>query len=133
MESSNRETVEDFVEEANEAVPSQRQPSDREGGRHRRRRGRRRSSFDEPRAESEEEFLPDESGRQVYGQHMTDDEDDLDGQKITKITSWIDAIAPMIESNMDNHKRNPSDHRGRGSGGNRGGHRRRGGGSGNRG
>ncbi len=106
--------------------------------RRRRRRGgsRRRSSSDDVRDERVDEELDDTSvGRQAYGQHMNEEDED-DGERITKITSWIDAISPMIESNMENHKKNSGqDHRGRGRGNQRGGgggSRRRGGHSGHR-
>jgi hypothetical protein len=45
------------------------------------------------------------------------------------VTSWLDAISPMIEANLDNHKRNPGYDRNRGGGSRR---RNSSGGSGNR-
>jgi ribonuclease E len=95
--------------------------------RRRRRRGGRGRKTEESPAEISE--LDAVDGRQAYGRRMAEEEDSEDEpatNRIFKVTSWLDAISPIINANMENHKRNSShDHRGRGS--YRGGSRRRGG------
>jgi hypothetical protein len=66
--------------------------------------------------------------RQAYGQHMSDEEDsDMETERLTKITSWLDAISPMIDANMANHKKSSGDNRGGRGGHGGGGGRGRGG------
>ncbi len=102
--------------------------TDEGGKRRRRRRGRRgRKPTDEIRDGEVglDDVMTDD--RQAYGQHMADDEDDdMADERLTKITSWLDAISPMIDANMENHKKSSGDNRG-GRGGSGGGGRSGGG------
>ena len=107
-------------------------PADSDEPRKRRRRrrggtGRRPVSED---VASEEEESGSDSGRQVYGRHADDESDDDDEStgldRGFKVTAWADAIASIIDGNMENHKRPSSnDHRGRGGNRNNGSNRRR--------
>ena len=101
-------------------------------GRRRRRRGGRR-----PSSEAGDPISVDgEAGRQAFGRSTVDDDveedhEEVENLRIHKVTSWLDAISPMIDSNMANHKKNPGGDRNRGGSGG-GSRRRNNSGSGNR-
>ncbi len=99
-------------------------------GKRRRRRGGRPTGAETNKQASAD----DDSGRQAYGRSAAtddadEDQDEVENLRIHKVTSWLDAISPMIDSNMENHKKNPGGDRNRGGGGSR---RRNSGGSGQR-
>ncbi|MDZ4850461.1 MAG: hypothetical protein SGI77_14340 [Pirellulaceae bacterium] len=105
--------------------------------RRRRRRGGRSSSRPETEV-GEESPSDDTAGPQAYGRHAEDidtdpDDEEVENVRMHRVTSWLDAITLMIDSNMENHKRNPGQDRGRGNQnrGNNNNSRRRGSGGGN--
>jgi ribonuclease E len=117
LENHGQQTSFSTAEEGDEERPKRRR---------RRRGGRGRKSEESPAEVSELDAV---EGRQAYGRRMAEEEDTEDEpatNRIFKVTSWLDAISPIINANMENHKRSSShDHRGRGN--YRGGSRRRGG------
>ena len=100
--------------------------------RRRRRRGSRSGSRSEPASREDASNDDDATGPQAYGRHASEqdldeeDDDESESVRIHKVTSWLDAISPMIDANMENHKRNPGQDRGRGGSRSGGNSRRRG-------
>lgn len=97
-----------------------------------RRRRRRGGAGRRPLTEessSEDSGPATSSGRQVYGRHADEDDSDDDVESLDRgfqVTAWADAIASIIDRNMENHKRPSSnDYRGRGGNRNNGSSRRR--------
>ncbi len=121
----------DADDENDFASPVDAEPTASDEPRKRRRR-RRGGAGRRPVAEetsSDDSSPTTTSRRQVYGRHA--DEDDLDDNVDSldrgfQVTAWADAIASIIDRNMENHKRPSSnDYRGRGGNRNNGSNRRR--------
>ncbi|MCY2973754.1 MAG: hypothetical protein NTW52_03700 [Planctomycetota bacterium] len=115
----------DFVSSEDSEAPTSDEPR-------KRRRRRRGGAGRRPVAEessSDDSSPATSSGRQVYGRHADDDDlvDDVESlDRGFQVTAWADAIASIIDRNMENHKRPSSnDYRGRSGNRNNGSSRRR--------